>query len=274
MIDPVESTLCEIVADLDSAAVAFSGGTDSSYLLAICLEVLGADRVLALTADSPLMPRSELADARLFSAHLGASHLVVTVHDLANAAIVANAPDRCYHCKLGRFEALLQVARAHGLASLVHGENADDMADYRPGSRAAAELGVRAPLCEAGLTKTDVRRLSKQRGLPTWNRPANACLASRFPYGVPLSPEGIARVETAEEALCELWALRQIRVRDHFPVARIEVPSDLIADCAQLEARTAAAERLQALGYRYVTLDLVGYRMGSLDDELGTRDRV
>jgi uncharacterized protein len=260
--------LREIVAELSSTAVAYSGGTDSGYLLAVCLDVLGADRVLALTADSPLSPRAELAEARALAAQLGACHRVLPSDDLANPAIVANSPDRCYHCKLTRFTALLDVARAEGLAHLVHGENADDASDYRPGSRAAEELGVRAPLREAGLTKANVRTLSRERGLASWDRPANACLASRFPYGTPLTAEALARVEAAEQTLRRAWDLRQLRVRDHYPVARLEVPAQEIARLAQPEIRAIAIERLRALGYRYVTLDLTGYRMGSLNDDL------
>lgn len=260
--------LHEIVARLDSLAVAYSGGTDSAYLLAVCLDVLGTDRVLALTADSPLTPRAELDDARALAADLGARHLVLASDDLSNPSIIANPPDRCYHCKFSRFDALLGVAWTEGLAHLVHGENADDASDYRPGSRAAEELGVRAPLREAGLTKAEVRLLSKERGLPTWNKPANACLASRFPYGTPLSTEGLARVEAAETVLSITWGLRQLRVRDQFPTARLEVPPQEIARLAQPENRARAVEALRNLGYRYVTLDLAGYRMGSLNDEL------
>lgn len=260
--------LRHIIAELSGVAVAFSGGTDSSFLLAVCLDVLGADRVLALTADSPLTTRSELEGARALARQLGARHVVLPHDDLANPDIAANPPDRCYHCKFGRFEALLAVAHAERLAHLVHGENADDAADYRPGSRAAEELGIRAPLREAGLTKADVRALSRELRLPTWDKPPNACLASRFPYGTSLTIEGLGRVEAAEEALRRVWHLRQLRVRDHFPVARLEVPSEEIAQLAQPEARALAVAQLQALGYRYVTLDLIGYRMGSLNDDL------
>jgi uncharacterized protein len=260
--------LGEIIASLGSVAVAFSGGTDSSYLLAACVDLLGAHRVMALTADSPLTPRAELDDARALADQLGVRHVVLPSDDLANPGIIANPPDRCYHCKFSRFDALLAIAQNEGLAQLVHGENADDAADYRPGSRAAEELGVRAPLREAGLAKAEVRALSRARGLPNWDRPANACLASRFPYGTPLTAEGLARVEAAENALRDLWDLRQLRVRDHYPVARLEVPSEEIARLAQPQTRHRAVSALRALGYRYVTLDLVGYRMGSLNDEL------
>jgi uncharacterized protein len=232
------------------------------------LDVLGTDRVLALTADSPLTPRTELADARSLAIHLGAIHRVLRSDDLANPAIVANPPDRCYHCKFARFKRLLDVARSEGYTHLLHGENADDAADYRPGSRAARELGIRAPLREAELTKDAVRLLSRARGLPTWDKPSNACLASRFPYGARLTVEGLARVEAAEEALRRAWGLRQLRVRDHYPVARLEVPPEEIARLAQPGDRAAAVTALRSLGYRYIALDLAGYRMGSLNNDL------
>jgi uncharacterized protein len=266
--------LREIIRELDRVAIAFSGGTDSSYLLAVCLDVLGPERTLALTADSPLTPRSELDDASTLAAQLGARHIVLAHDDLANPDIVANPPARCYHCKLSRFDALLSVARSEDFSSLVHGENADDAADYRPGSRAAEELGVRAPLREAGLAKADIRTLSRERGLPTWDRPANACLASRFPYGAPLTLEGLARVEAAEQALRSAWGLHHIRVRDHFPVARLEVPPEEIPRLAQPGTRALAVSQLRTLGYRYVTLDLLGYRMGSLNDELDLQEHA
>jgi uncharacterized protein len=260
-----ETTLKDILVGLGRVAVAYSGGTDSSFLLSMCLDVLRPTDVLALTADSPLVPRAELAAATRLAASLDARHLVLPFDDLADEAVAANSPERCYHCKLGRFGALLTVAHEQGFAYLLHGENADDRADYRPGSRAAQELGVRAPLREAGLTKAEIRSLSRQRGLPSWNSPANACLATRFPYGTRLTAAGLARVEAAEEALREMGDLSQLRVRDHYPVARIEVPPIEIARLACPEVRTGAVHKLQALGYRYVTLDLQGYRMGSLN---------
>ena len=270
--DVAASKLYELVVELRSVAVAYSGGTDSTFLLAVCLDLLGSANVLALTADSPFTARAELAEARALAVQLGARHQLLPTDDLATQNIAANAPDRCYHCKFTRFSALLEVAHGEGLSVLIHGENADDAADYRPGSLAAEELGVRAPLREAGLTKANVRRLSRARGLPNWDKPANACLASRFPYGTPLTPEGLARVESAEAVLQRLWGLDQLRVRDVHPLARIEVPPDEIARVAHPEHRSVAAEALHHLGYKYVALDLDGYRMGSLNDVLEVGD--
>jgi uncharacterized protein len=270
--DIVAGKLYDGVIELGRVAVAYSGGTDSSYLLAVCLDLLGRENVLALTADSPLIARAELAEACELAAQLGARHQVLPTDDLAYEAIAANPPDRCYHCKFTRFGALLEVARAEGLSVLVHGENADDAKDYRPGSRAAEELGVRAPLREAGLRKAEIRRLSRARGLPNWSKPANACLASRFPYGTRLTPVGLARVEHAEAVLRQIWDVDQLRVRDLNPVARIEVLPEEIARVAGPEYRAAAIEALRDLGYRTITLDLRGYRMGSLNDALETTD--
>jgi pyridinium-3,5-biscarboxylic acid mononucleotide sulfurtransferase len=260
--------LRRILAGLEKVAVAYSGGTDSSYLLAASLDVLGPDNALALTADSPLTPRAELEEARALADQLGARHMVLAQDDLADEGIVSNAPDRCYHCKAARFGRLLAVARAEGIAHLLHGENADDVGDYRPGSRAAEELGVRAPLREAGLTKSEIRALSKERGLSTWDKPADACLASRFPYGTRLAPGALARVEAAEKTIRQILGLRHLRVRDHFPIARLEVAPTRIAEVIEPAARTQAVQALRDLGYLYVTLDLEGYRIGSLNDEL------
>jgi len=257
-----------ILSGLGEVAVAYSGGTDSSYLLAVSLDVLGPDAVLALTADSPLTPRTELDEARTLASRLGVRHMVLAHDDLAHEEIVANPPDRCYHCKFTRFDRLLTVARGEGIVHLLHGENADDLGDYRPGSRAAEELGVRAPLREVGLTKAEVRTLSKKRGLSTWDKPAYACLASRFPYGTRLTREALARVEAAEEAVRHIVGLRQLRVRDHYPVARLEVAPSRITEVAAPASRIGVVEALRELGYRYVALDLEGYRMGSLNDEL------
>lgn len=264
------ASLRRIIAPLGSTAVAYSGGVDSTLLLAVCLKVLGADRVLALTVYSQLTPAVEREQAASVTQQLGAQQRIVEFDALQEPGIAANRPDRCYHCKRAMFSRLLEIARAEGLAALVHGATRDDLDDYRPGLRAAEELGVRAPLLEAGFTKEDVRALSREMNLPTWNLPSMACLASRIPYGTPLTPQALARVDAAEAFLRDLLFPPQremggVRVRDHFPLARIEVPEAEIARLAQPDTREAIIRRLQDLGYRYITLDLQGFRSGSLN---------
>lgn len=256
------------IRDLGRLVVAYSGGVDSSYLLAIALDLLGPENVLAVTVDSPLLPRSELATARKLARDLKAPHLVVWLDDLADPQVAANPADRCYHCKRGRFIALRAIAAERGFKHLVHGENLDDAGDYRPGARAARELNVRAPLAEVGLTKAEIRALSQERGLFTWDMPARACLGSRFPYGTPLTVEGLARVEAAERFLEDEFGLVQFRVRDHHPVARLEVEAQEIIRLAAPGVRERIVAELGELGYRYVALDLGGYRMGSLNDAI------
>lgn len=257
--------LRHIIADLGSVGVAFSGGTDSTLLLALCQDVLGPERVLALTVLFELTPTAERERAAQLAHTLGVRHMEVPFPALAHPEIVANRPDRCYHCKRAIFGRLLEIVHAEGLSVLVHGANQDDLGDYRPGLRAAEELGVRAPFLEAGLGKTEIRELSRQMALPTADLPPMACLASRIPYGTPLTAEALARVDTAEEYLRREWGLCQLRVRDHFPLARLEVPEDDIPRLAALPARREIARRLRELGYRYVTLDLEGFRSGSLN---------
>lgn len=257
-----------LVAQLGHVAVAYSGGVDSTLLLAVCMDVLGRDHVLALTVQSPMMAQAEIEHACNQAAALRARHLLVSIDLLANPDVAANPPDRCYHCKQAIIVALQEAAGLQGMEILVFGDNADDGKDYRPGSRAVAEMGVRVPLREAGLTKAEVRLFSRELGMATSDRPASPCLATRFPYGTPLTAVGLARVEAAEAALRATWGLVDLRVRDHFPVARLEVPQDMIARVAQADARAAAVQALGALGYRYVALDLTGYRLGSLNETL------
>ena len=267
MIDAKKDRLYAILQELGSALVAFSGGVDSTLLLKVALDALGSENVLAITATSPTYPQDEFEEACRLAEHLGARQLVIHSEETEIPEFVSNPPDRCYYCKRELFGKLCEIAKNHGLAAVIDGSNVDDSSDYRPGQRAADELGIRSPLREAGLMKAEIRELSRALGLPTWDKPALACLSSRFPYGISISPEKLKQVETAEKFLKQK-GFRQVRVRHHDHTARIEIGR---AEFGRFLDETLIAQvvaKLKQLGYKYVTLDLEGYRTGSMNEVL------
>ncbi len=269
-LDTKYAHLQQVLADLSSVLVAFSGGVDSTLLLKVAHDVLG-ERCIAATADSETYPREELVEARRLAQAIGVEHLVVRTNELADAQYVANNPDRCYHCKKTLFTELFPVAKERGLAAVVYGAMADDMGDHRPGHRAAHEWQVRSPLLEAGLTKADIRELSRRLDLDTWNKPSFACLSSRMPYGHAIDAAQLRQVDEAERVLRAL-GFTGFRVRHHGDIARLEVSQDDLQRA--LEQREAIVERLNVLGYVYVTLDLQGFRSGSMNEPLRRRPQT
>ncbi|MGB5986609.1 MAG: ATP-dependent sacrificial sulfur transferase LarE [Desulfobacterales bacterium] len=256
-----------ILTKLGRVLVAFSGGVDSSLLLKAALESLGDD-VLAVTALSATTPAQEKKDAAEFARSLGVRHLTLETQEMENPAFTSNPADKCYLCKQHRFGELVRLAAREGIGWVLDGENLDDDADYRPGNRAARELGVRSPLRESGLNKQEIRQISRELGLVTWNKPAYACLASRIPYGQPITAAKLRQVDAAETFIRELGIARQVRIRHEGSTARIEVEPQAIPRLVQPEPRRRITARLTALGFKFVALDLEGYRTGSLNETL------
>lgn len=257
-----------IIISFRKAIVAYSGGVDSSFLLKCCLDYLGKDNVLAVTAVSPTYTRKELTTAKEIAKGLRVSHAIISTEEVDNPNFRSNPRNRCYYCKTELFSRLKSIAQKKGIGFVLDGTNADDLKDYRPGRQAKEELGVRSPLAESGLRKADIRQLSRKFGLKTWDAPQAACLASRFAYGQEIAPEDLERIEKAEDYLRSL-GIKMARVRhyvlaDKTRLARIEVDREEIQIVTSHKSQ--AASRLKKLGYNYVTLDLEGYRTGSMNE--------
>ena len=255
-----------IISGLGSLAVGFSGGVDSSFLLAVAHEIL-RDRVIAVTGVDASVPEREVNEAKAFCIDRGIRHILCTVDPLREEGYRNNSPDRCYFCKHGIFTEVKKIADEYGIEYMAEGSNMDDIGDYRPGLKAAAELSVKSPLREAGLYKKDIRLISKAMGLSTWSKPAYACLASRFVYGEEITEEKLHMIDRAEQFLIERGFFEE-RVRMHGNIARIEVPSADIPRLASDEVREAVYDEFKKLGFLFVTLDLKGYRTGSMNATL------
>lgn len=260
------NSLKEYLKSLGSVAVAFSSGVDSTFLLKVAHDVLG-EKVIAVTARSCSFPERELKEATAFAKENGIVHLIVDSEELEIEGFSDNPPNRCYLCKHELFSKMKAIAEKNGFKEVVEGSNMDDLGDYRPGLTAIQELGIKSPLRHAELTKDEIRELSKELGLPTWEKQSFACLSSRFPYGENISPEKLKMVDQAEQLLLDL-GFRQVRVRHHGTLARIEIAEGQFSKIMEKENRDMIFARFKEIGFTYVSLDLAGYRTGSMNETL------
>ena len=256
----------DYIRDLGSLAVGFSGGVDSSLLLIVAHNVLG-DKAIAITGADASIPERELNEAKMFCEERGIKQIICTVDPLKIEGFRKNSPDRCYFCKYGIFTEIKKLAEENGIKYAAEGSNMDDLGDYRPGLRAVEELSVKSPLREAGLTKSEIREISKAMGLPTWSKPAYACLASRFVYGEEITEEKLHMIDMAEQFLIE-HGFYEERVRMHGNIARIEVPAKDIPRLASDEIREEVYKRFKEIGFLFVTLDMRGYKLGSMNETI------
>jgi pyridinium-3,5-biscarboxylic acid mononucleotide sulfurtransferase len=265
-LDAKEQELFAILRGLGRGIIAYSGGTDSAYLAWAAHRALG-DATVAVTADSASIPSSHKRDAEAFAQECGFRHEYIQTYEFDNPDYIKNDQNRCFHCKDELFTRLQSFAEERGYAHIIYGVNKDDLGDYRPGQRAAKLHSVKAPLVEAGLTKAEIRELSRRAGLSTWDRPAAACLSSRVPYGTPVTPKTISTIEQGEEAIRAL-GFKQFRVRFHGELVRVEIAKDELPRALTVENAQAFSAIFKPLGFLYVTLDLEGYRQGSLNAAL------
>ena len=265
--DEKHEQLKKIFRSMGRVIVAYSGGVDSTLLLKVATEALGTGNVLAVTAFSPLYPERELTLAKETAQSIGVKHLLIESNELEIDGFSKNPPNRCYYCKKELFEKLVKLARDREIPWVVEGSTLDDEKDHRPGRKAIQELGIRSPLQEASFTKSEVRELSKKLNLPTWDKPSFACLASRFPYGEDITQEGLRMVDEAEDFLFGL-GFKQVRVRHYHDLARIELFQEEMGRLMEKSLRDKVVSHLKRIGYRYITLDLQGFRSGSMNEVL------